>query len=332
MKSANASFNNLREHRAVQVLEKAIAANRLAQAILLHGDNLGALEFVARQLAAAILEASEAGVENHPDYFTLRTRGKARQITIGSDSERAGGDWPPNSMRRFIHDLNLTPRAGARKVGVVVEADRMNTNTANAFLKTLEEPPADTTLILLTIRPYDLLDTIRSRCLNFRLPADLEEIDHPDWVAWMRDYRDWLDQLSRGPRRKDEVAAVTLAVYGLISRFEQTLAVLAEHAWEAFKETLPEAMPDDAVAAVQTGVTKSVRQQLFGDIERATRHFGIGDTAGGGAAHEVYPRRLSRAIEALEHAYVLMDRLNLNEATALESFFLTSLRLWPNKD
>ena len=326
MKSANASLADLRETRAVQVLEKAIAANRLAQAILLHGESISVLESVAHMLAAEILGIPPDSTDRHPDIFTLRTRGKARQITIGSESERSGGEWPPNSMRRFIHDLNLSPQAGSRKIGIVVEADRMNNNTANAFLKTLEEPPANTTLFLLTIRPYDLLDTIRSRCLNFRLPASLEKIDNPDWITWLHDYGAWIEKVSQAPTSKGDIAQVTLSIYGLICRFEQVLQTLTDQSWEDIKANLPENLSDDAVAAVQTGVMKSIRQQLFGDIERATRHAAIQNDG-----QTVSPRRLARTIAELEHAHVMMDRLNLNEATALETFLIASLRIWPGR-
>ena len=94
---------------------------------------------------------------------------------------------------------------GGRKVGIVIDADRMNAASANAFLKTLEEPPAGTTLFLLTTRPYDLLDTIRSRCLNFRIPATIETIQHPDWASWVVAYREWLGCLLQGPNKKQSL-------------------------------------------------------------------------------------------------------------------------------
>ncbi len=327
MKSANAFSQNLKELKPVQVLEAAIQANRLAQAVLLQGDNLQVLEQTALLLASDILGIEPDSVSAYPDVFFLRTRGKSRQITIGSDSEKSGGEWPPNTMRRFIFDLHLSPTAGERKVGIVVEADRMNINTANAFLKTLEEPPADTTLFLLTLRPYDLLDTIRSRCLNFRVPSHLETLDHADWAQWKVDYTEWLTRVANAPRSKDEVAQVTLGLYGLVSRFDLVLTSITESSWETYKENLPEFLSEDEKSALQSGLSKSVRQQLLGEIEQATRDFGIGKSNG----HVVFPRRLARTIEQLEHLHILMDKLNLNESTALEAFFLQSLRIWSDR-
>jgi DNA polymerase-3 subunit delta' len=79
--------------------------------------------------------------------------------------------------------VNLKPTESQFKVGIIVAADRMNEQAANAFLKTLEEPPAQSVLILLTTDPTRLLETILSRCLRLTFggtgpvqpaPADLE--------------------------------------------------------------------------------------------------------------------------------------------------------------
>jgi hypothetical protein len=66
-----------------------------------------------------------------------------------------------------------TRQSAPCKVGVVESADLMNLNAANALLKTLEEPPADTYLILTTSRPGRLLPTIVSRCQQFALPREV---------------------------------------------------------------------------------------------------------------------------------------------------------------
>ena len=61
----------------------------------------------------------------------------------------------------------------AERLLVIYEADRMNLSAANIFLKTLEEPTASTTILLLTTRPYSLLPTIRSRCQRVRFAGGL---------------------------------------------------------------------------------------------------------------------------------------------------------------
>lgn len=67
-------------------------------------------------------------------------------------------------IRDIIARLIHLPSAGAQRVVLILEADRMNEEAANCFLKTLEEPPTDTFFILTSSRPDHLLPTIRSRC------------------------------------------------------------------------------------------------------------------------------------------------------------------------
>jgi DNA polymerase-3 subunit delta' len=76
---------------------------------------------------------------------------------------------------RAIDDiLSLKPFEGRKKIVIVDEADTMNQVAANAFLKTLEEPPPDSLIILISSNPYRLPDTIRSRCsrINFTPLSD----------------------------------------------------------------------------------------------------------------------------------------------------------------
>jgi DNA polymerase-3 subunit delta' len=68
------------------------------------------------------------------------------------------------SIRMLEHRINLSPNEGIFKIYIIEDADQMTTQAANAFLKTLEEPPTDTILILTTSRPNSLLPTIISRC------------------------------------------------------------------------------------------------------------------------------------------------------------------------
>jgi len=329
MKSASAFLeNNLKTHRAFQVLQRAISGNRLAQAVMLHGENIHSLDRICQLLASEILGISPEKLENYPDVFYLRTRGKGRQINIGQSKERTHGEWPPNTMRRFIHDIHLTPRAGTRKVGIVVEADRMNDSTANAFLKTLEEPPNDTTLFLLTTRPYDLLDTIRSRCLNFGLPTEMDSVEIPSWKGWLNDYRWWLEQLVAMPVSKSDIARVTMAIYGMVTRFELILTEATRLAWERYKQSLPAHLSEEERLALESGVSKSIRQQLFSDLEKETRNFAVHS---GTNNPRIFHRRLNRSIDKLEHLTWLMDRVYLHEAAALEAFFLQSLRIWSGR-
>lgn len=304
-----------------RVLERALAENRLPHALLMAGERLADLEHVAGELASRLLNTTQP--RSHPDYYELRPQKKARMINVGSEAERSRGQWPPNSMRRLIADLALSAQAGDRKVAVVFEADRMNAQTANAFLKTLEEPPRGTVLLLLSERPYALLATIRSRCMNLRLPESGSAEADPRWEAWLDDYRGWLERLTSGKLDRAGAAGLVTEVYGLVSRFETISASLADAAWEAVKDQQPEHLTDDAREANEVGFRKSLRTRLFGDIEAAT--LGLARAADDKAGATT---RAPRAIETLEQAFILTDRLNYQQPAALEWFFLQSLQIW----
>jgi DNA polymerase-3 subunit delta' len=85
-------------------------------------------------------------------------------------------------VRRLNAFFGLSAADGGRRVVIVDSADEMNTQAANALLKMLEEPPANTTLLLLSHQPARLLPTIRSRCRTLRLaplgPQDMATALH----------------------------------------------------------------------------------------------------------------------------------------------------------
>jgi DNA polymerase-3 subunit delta' len=323
MKLSQALPEALRDSRAVEVLERSLAQNRLGHGILLHGESPDYLEEIVRAIAAKLLDTERDPYE-HPDCFILRPQGKARMIKIGSESDRVGGEWPKNSMRRLVIDMQKSSNQGGRKVGIVFEADRMNVQSANAFLKTLEEPPAGTTLFLLTSRPYDLLDTIRSRCLNFRIPAGIETIAHPDWPTWTEDYHAWLNSLLQGPN-KQTIPHIMFGSYGLNARFQAILAEMTSSAWKAHKAELPEHVSSEEKDAMEAGMSRGYRKQLFGEIEKATVRFAR--TIESAHPGQLPVAALERATRTLEHSAGLLE-LNFNQAAALEMFFLKSLRIW----
>src|SRR3954471_14153865 len=93
---------------AIAVIERAIARQRLSHSLLLHGDELGTLVGVAHAIADRLLNtpASSAhfAIKDHPDYLSLRPKGKTRIIPIGkADSPEAG------SMRDFLPKLYVSP-------------------------------------------------------------------------------------------------------------------------------------------------------------------------------------------------------------------------------
>jgi DNA polymerase III subunit delta' len=94
--------------------------------------------------------------DSHPDAHVVRLEDDAQQIKV-------------DQVRELIDSLTLKSYRGGYKVGVIEGAEALNSNGANAFLKTLEEPSADTVLIMIARPNHRLPATIASRCLRLKL-------------------------------------------------------------------------------------------------------------------------------------------------------------------
>jgi len=126
----------------------------------------------------------------HPDFHALTTErewrdGRLKLVAaycdryqdIAAREKRANPSRviPIDQVRRLIDNFHARAHTAARKVALILPADRMNINAANALLKLLEEPPDESILILLTATPGYLPATIRSRCFQIAIaPPDFE--------------------------------------------------------------------------------------------------------------------------------------------------------------
>ncbi|HEX3730557.1 MAG TPA: DNA polymerase III subunit gamma/tau, partial [Opitutaceae bacterium] len=303
---------------AIAVIERAIEGRRLGHSLLLHGEDLDLLTAVAEAIADRLLRQDAPAsfpVAQHPDAFALRPSGKMRLITA-------------ESTRELIAKVQMTPAVAQTKVAIVHEAERMNAAAANIFLKTLEEPPAHTILLLLTTHPYALLPTILSRCLHFKFSATRADLApeaqraqadpasvEAAWRGWLGDYQAWLGRLSEGTPDKRAAADHILSAYGLTARFGVILDRGAAEAWERQKASLPAELEEAEQVAIETGLAAGLRARFFAEIEGATRSFArprLGDGGDGSAS-----RAFIAAVRKLEHDARLL-RLNLNESAALE--------------
>ncbi len=303
---------------AVAVIEQAIQRRRLSHSLLLTGEDHETLALVAHAIADRLLNPPGAASgflpEKHPDCFTLRPAGKMRQI--GAEATRS-----------LVTKLQVTANLATGKVAIIHECDRMNVTAANIFLKTLEEPPAHTTLLLLTTRPYVLLPTIRSRVLLFRFPSAATGFAPDGWKAWLEDYTAWLGHLAEGVAGKKQSADAIFTAYGLMARFGAILEFATDEIWKQQKTTLPPELADDEQVAIETGIANGLRLRLFAEIARTTRNHALPRL---NAGDETVRRAVTAAISRLEHGTGLL-RLNLNEAAVLEDFLLASLRIWTRR-
>jgi DNA polymerase-3 subunit delta' len=304
---------------AVAVIERAIGRGRLAHGLLLAGDDPEGLSAAGLALADRLLNkgerrASHFPPDRHPDCFQLRPAGKGRQIKV-------------ESVRELIAQINVTPAVSDQKVAVLHDADRLNAVAANVLLKTLEEPPADTTILLLTARPNSLLPTIRSRVLHFRFPGMATAVPLADWEAWLGDYRSWLGRLGQGVAAGRGAAEGIFGLYGLVARFGLMLEKASASEIARRKESLPEGLEDEEFDAIKAEVTIGLRHRMFAGIEGATREHANELMKAGDAGSR---RLLTAAIDSLERATGLL-RFYLNESAALEDFLLASLRIWTKR-
>jgi DNA polymerase-3 subunit delta' len=301
---------------AVAVLERAVARGRLSHGLLLAGDDAEGLSEAAMALADRLLSRtgpSPFPPERHPDCLQLRPAGRSRQISVGS-------------VRGLISRINVSPAVAHSKVAVLHEADRMNAAAANSFLKTLEEPPADTTVILLSTKPYSLLPTIRSRVLHFRLTGPRAPLPVEGWQGWLDDYQAWLGRLGRG-LASSRAADAVFGAYGLLARFSLLLERASAAELARRKGSLPEGLEEGELEAIEVEISIGLRQRMLVAIEGATRTHahGLADAGEAGSG-----RLFAAAVDVLERDAGLL-RANLNEATALEDFLLASLRTWTKR-
>jgi len=304
---------------AVSVIERAIERRRLSHSLLLAGDDPEVLASAALALADRLLNRgagypSPYPPERHPDCFLVRPSGRSRSITAPA-------------IRDLIGLINVSPSVSQYKVVVLHDADRMNAAAANILLKTLEEPPANTTLLLLTARPHALLPTIRSRVLHFRFPGLSAAVPAEGWEAWIADYRAWLELLGQGVAAGRSAAEGIFGLYGLVARFGSMLDKASALETTRRKALLPEATDDDEVAAIEVEISVGLRMRMFAGIEAATRAHSLKLLASGDNEAR---RPLIASTDALERAAGLL-RVNLNESAALEDFLLASLRVWTRR-
>lgn len=160
------------QKRATGFLRSAVEGGTVAHAYLFVGPTGAGKKSAAKALACALF-CAEGGcgtceacrrVRNlaHPDFRILSPEGVSGYLI--------------EQIQDVIHDTHLKPVEAPRKVYVFEDANRFNDSSANAFLKTLEEPPDDVVIVLLAGDFRDVLPTIASRCQVVRFAPVAESV------------------------------------------------------------------------------------------------------------------------------------------------------------
>jgi DNA polymerase III subunit delta' len=171
------SWQNLEGHDPiVERFRHAIARGRFGSAFLFVGsEGVGKRSFaiaLAKGLFCTRADESELNpcgrcascvqidAGTHPDLLQVAKPSERSYLPV----ELIIGDRDHRMRRGLIHDIGLKPFRGRRKMAIIDDADYLNAEGANAMLKTLEEPPPGSVLILIGTSTSRQLPTIRSRC------------------------------------------------------------------------------------------------------------------------------------------------------------------------
>ena len=208
-------------------LRAAHANGRMPHALLIHEAPGAGGEWLAGWAAQLVLcekraaapcgacvACRRAGALAHPDLLWLRPLEESRQIRI-------------EQVRDLSAELALTSHGGGYKVGVIAPADALNRFAANALLKTLEEPPPRTLLVLVATQPSRLPPTVISRCQRLRVRAPARE-QAVAWLSAARGAADWdaaLEVLGEAPMLAAQADPKEVAEIGADTR--RTLDALA---------------------------------------------------------------------------------------------------------
>jgi len=332
------------ENESVQLLQRSLARGRLGHAYLFSGLELGGLEQVARALAKTLVceqppKLSGTGLpmdscdrcpscrkvdeETHPDVIWVRPESKLRVVTI-------------DQMRDLMQTIHLKPTQAPFKVGVIVSAERLNVQAANAFLKTLEEPPADSIIVLLTTEPQRILETIISRCLRLNFAGGTAHEKSPEFLAWLEQFAQVAAAEQRSLLSRYQLLSVVL------NRLNETKARITEtltkrsplERYDDLEPKLRDRFETELDAAIEAEYRRQ-RTDLLAGLEWWFRDvwlhtLGLGQvgasypgltTLTAAVAQRVRSDKALKNIETLEQTQGLLAT-NVQEALALEVGFL----------
>jgi DNA polymerase III delta prime subunit len=243
--------------KAWEGIRNGFESGRLAHAYVIVGSPRGnALEFSESFLKLLYCESSEkpcnecAGcrlVESHKHVDTLwiEPQSKSRQILA-------------DDIRALIHRMSQTAFEGGWKAGVILAADCMNVNSENALLKTLEEPPPKSLLLLITDSPQALLPTIISRCQRIVLS---EGNTGAMEAIWKERLLHLLQELP--PTGGLDAARLAGRLKSILDEVKSEIADAVEEEFSGDDEALDEAKVKDILLARTNARLKEVQADVF---------------------------------------------------------------------
>lgn len=186
--------------RAKSYLKRIVERGAIANSLLFAGPEGVGKSLFAQAFAKLVIcqndphghHSSKIDADNHPDIRIYRPEGKVGMHSI-------------SSMRQLGEEVCLAPYEASRKVFIIHEAERMLAYSANALLKTFEEPPPDAMIILVSSAPAALLPTVLSRCQTIHF----QMISNDDIAAFIA---------RRFNKTADEADAVASLAQGSMSR------------------------------------------------------------------------------------------------------------------
>lgn len=332
------AFSDFSEQaQGVALLQRSLERGRLGHAYLFSGVQLGGLEAVARTLAKTLscrhpkkldgqaVDCCDAcdvcrKIENetHGDVHWVRPESKSRVVSV-------------EQMRELMREVQLKPSEADFKVAVIVAADRLNTQAANAFLKTLEEPPARSVLILLTTEPGRILETILSRCLRLNFGGEGSrkwDAALLEWLAKFSELAGGEQKSLLGRYRLMDVLASRLAE--MKSRVEEELTARSPlEKYDDIEKDLRERWEDELKAAIEAEYRRQraellllvqwwLRDVWLHTLSAGREFLNFPEVAGADrVAHRLTPHQAMENLRVVEQTQRLLHT-NVQEALALE--------------
>jgi DNA polymerase-3 subunit delta' len=307
MKSLDAS-SNIENIPALKVLTRSRVEGRMPHAVLFTGQNSELLLKASEWLAGLHLETDEP--LSHADCRALRPAKRSRRINMESTQE-------------VVADLRLTSTTG-RRVVIIYDVDRFAPEAANCFLKTLEEPPAGTLIILQTTNYYRVLPTVLSRSLRFHLGGEQSLIQDPSWNNWLKEFENFINKLATTKPVQNRSTEIIIPLYSLCARFEVLLELFVE---EAIEKAPPPPVTDDEDKkdtndAYEETIRRGIWNRMLVAIEEKLRLMG--------RSHPTLSLQIASTMTVLESCRVRLE-LSYPRISAIENFLLQTLRIFSNR-